>query len=453
MNVPPSMLASVRRGPAAGDRAEMPTVPPGPDAGPLSQTVAFHRDPLGYLTHQREEFGDVFTLRLLTMRPLVVVAEPVAVESLLDSDPARAHAGAARRGILPFASPRSIFGGDAEAHRTARERIAAAMSEKVIDRRRSDMAEIAQRHVSQWPRGRPFRLLTRVRTLCDEIFVRLVLGVRDEEIAVSLSEAIGRMLRTPGNPPVTLPGKGDGLVGELGQKLFEQRQAPVVRELSRAIEARRADPAEEIDVLGCMVDASPALSSEEIVDELMSLLMAAQEPPSIALTWLLDRLAREPDLAQRFRADPQGDLADAVVRETLRLRPPASGVLRRLRQPLEAGQWLLPTGATILVPSTLMHRDPRAFPDPASFRVERWLGDDAPSGPYFPFGGGARRCVGEPLAHAEIETVLPVILEQARLRPISRRPEPMVQRATVLVPKRSLLAIAGRAEEPISPGR
>jgi len=409
----------------------------------LSQTVAFHRDPLGYLAHQREEFGDVFTLRLLTMRPLFVVAEPAAVEALLDSDPTRAHAGAARRGILPFASPRSVFGGDGEAHRSARERIAAAMSEQVIDRRRSEMVEIAHRHASQWPRGRPFRLLSRVRTLCDEIFVRLVLGVRDEKIAVSLTEAIGRMLRTPGNPPVSLPGKGDGLAGELGQKLFEQRQTAVVRELWRAIEDRRADPSDEIDVLGCMVDASPALGNEEIVDELMSLLMAAQEPPSIALTWLLDRLAREPQLAQRFCAEPQGEMADAVVRETLRLRPPASGILRRLRRPMEAGQWLLPLGATVLAPSTLVHRDPRTFPDPDSFQVGRWLGDEAPSGPYFPFGGGARRCVGEPLAHAEIETVVPTILELRNLDPISPRPEQMVQRATVLVPKRSLLTRAG----------
>ncbi|HEY0391586.1 MAG TPA: cytochrome P450 [Solirubrobacterales bacterium] len=420
----------------------MPALPPGPGAGALSQTVAFHRDPLGYLADRREEFGDVFTLRLLTMRPLVIVAEPVAVESLLDSDPTQAHAGAARRGILPFASSRSVFGGDGDAHRAARGRIAAAMAEETIDPRRAEMARITRSHVDRWPRGRPFRLLSRVRTLCDEIFVRLVLGVRDEEIATSLSEAIGRMLRTPGNPPVTLPGKGDGLVGELGQKLFEQRQAPVVEQLRRATEARRADPSDEADVLGCMVSASPALSSDEIVDELMSLLMAAQEPPSIALTWLLDRLAREPDLAQRFRTDPHSELADAVVRETLRLRPPASGVLRRLRQPIEAGQWLLPAGATVLVPSALVHRDARSFPDPNSFRVGRWLGNETPSGPYFPFGGGARRCIGEPLAHAEIETVIPAILERLSLEPLSRAPEPMVQRATVLVPKRSLLARA-----------
>ncbi|HEX2264674.1 MAG TPA: hypothetical protein VHH14_00150, partial [Solirubrobacterales bacterium] len=70
--------------------------PPGPDANVLAQTVAFHRDPLEFLRRHREEFGDVFQIRLLTARPTFVVAEPEAVEALLGADPERAHTGAAR---------------------------------------------------------------------------------------------------------------------------------------------------------------------------------------------------------------------------------------------------------------------------------------------------------------------------------------------------------------------
>src|SRR4051794_39204050 len=425
-----------------------PTLPPGPEAGVLAQTVAFHRDPLRFLSRQQASFGDVFTLRLLTARPTFVVAEPAAVEFLLEADPEHARAGAARRAVLPFASPHSVFGGDGERHRAARGRIAEAMSARTLEPRRPEMARIAARHAAGWPRGRPFKLLSRVRTLADEIFVRLVLGVHDEEVAGSLTAAIGRMLRTPGNPPVTLPGKGDGLAGELGQLLFERRQAGVAEQLSRAIAARRAEGSGQIDVLGCMVAADPALGDEEIVDELMSLLMAAQEPPSIALAWLLDRLCRDPALAAGFLADPGGAFAAAVTRETLRLRPPASGVLRELREPLPAGSWTLPAGATVLVPTTLVHRDPRTFPAPHEFELSRWMSGPAPPGPYFPFGGGARRCVGEALAHAEIETVVPAVLGAVGLLPLATEPERMVQRATVLVPKRSLLVRAGTAGRP-----
>ena len=426
-----------------GSRRSEP--PPGPEAGVLAQTVAFHRDPLGFLRRQQEEFGDVFQIRLLTARPTFVVSEPGAVEQLLSSDPQRGHAGEARRAVLPFASNRSVFGGDAVAHRAARARIAPAFTPEVIDSRREAITAIAERHASGWPLGRPFRLLSRLRTLCDEIFVRLVLGVRDEEIARELIEAIGRMLRTPGNPPVTLPGKGDGLMGELGQALFEQRQTPVVAALYRAVEARRAEDSEEVDVLGCMVADDADLTTEQIVDELISLLMAAQEPPSIALTWILDRLGRQPELAEGFVADPRGKRSDAVVREVLRLRPPASGSLRRLLEPMQVDGHELPAGATVVAPTSLVHRDPRGFRDPSRFEPERWLADITPSWPFFPFGGGARRCVGEPLAHAEIETVVPAVLRTVQLAPLAAEPERMVQRATVLVPQRSLLVRASRA--------
>lgn len=418
--------------------------PPGPDANVLTQTVAFHRDPLGFLRRQQEAFGDVFQIRLLTARPTFVVADPAAVGSLLEADPDRAHGGEARRAVLPFASARSVFGGDGDAHRSARARVAPAFAPAAIDARREQIAAIAARHAAGWPLGRPFRLLSRLRTLCDEIFVRLVLGVRDEQIAGELIEAIGRMLRTPGNPPVTLPGKGDGLIGELGNALFEQRQAPVAAALSRAVEARRSDPSVEVDVLGCMVGDSAGLRTEQIVDELMSLLMAAQEPPAIALAWLLDRLAREPELAESFVDDPRSRRSDAIVRETLRLRPPASGALRRLLAPLTVEERELPVDATVLLPTSLVHRDPRGFRDPDSFAPERWLAHSSPSWPFFPFGGGARRCVGEPLAHAEIETVVPAVLRELKLEPLSSQPEQMVQRATVLVPQRSLLVRAER---------
>jgi cytochrome P450 len=362
------------------------------------------------------EFGDVFTIRLLTARPVVVAAAPESVGELLEADPTSAHAGAARRGVLPFASPRSVFGGDAEAHRSARERIAPMMSATAVDARREEMMAIATRHAAALPRDRPFRLLERVREVTDEIFVRLVLDMGDRRRADELIASVRHMLRTPGNPPVTLPGKGDGLVGALGQRLFERRQAPALGALTEAV----GDP--------------------QLADELMSLLMAAQEPPAIALTWLLDRLGRAPDLTDAFLDDPGGEVADSIVKETLRLQPPASAALRKLTAAHRVGGWDLPAGVDVMIPSTLVHRDPRGFAEPDEFRPERWREAPPPHAPYFPFGGGARRCVGEPLAHAEIATVIPAFLRAARPVPLAAEPERMVQRATVLVPKRGLLS-------------
>jgi cytochrome P450 len=396
--------------------ANKTVLPPGPRDGVLSQTIAFHRDPLAFLRAGQVEFGDVFTIRLLTARPTVVAAAPESVEDLLEADPETAHAGEARRSVLPFAAPRSVFGGDGVDHDEPEADIAPALSREAVDARREEMTAIATRHAEALPRGRPVRLLERVREVTDEIFVRVVLGVRDDDLAERLVDSVRHMLRTPGNPPVTLPGPGDGLVGALGQRLFERRQAPALRTLAEAV------------------------GGEARAEELMSLVMAAQEPPAIALTWLLDRLGREPELAEAFLAEPEGEVAESVVKETLRLNPPASAALRKLTAPRRVGGLDLPRGVDVMVPSTLVHRDPRGFDEPDAFRPERWRASPPPLAPYFPFGGGARRCVGEHLAHAEIATVLPAFLRTARPLPLAPEPERMVQRATVLVPRHGLLA-------------
>lgn len=418
--------------------------PPEHSASVLAQTVAFHRDPLAFLRAAQDELGEIFLIRLLTARPIAVVAEPEAAAALLEADHGSAHAGEARRSVLPFASARSVFGGDAGAHRAARARIAPAFAEKAMASRGEAIAEIAASQVAKWPIGRPFRLLERMREITDEVFVRLVLGVSDEEIARELVGAVRGMLTTPGNPPMTLPGKGDGLAGELGHWLFRRRAAPVERALTRALQARRERPrsSETPDVLDGMLEADQSLGDAEVVDELMSLLMAAQEPPAIALAWSLDRISREPELPELFRTEPEGERAQHAIRETLRLHPPASAALRRLTKPRQLGAFALPAGHDVMVPSSLLQRDGRAFQGPDEFLPERWEGRAPEPGFYFPFGGGERRCVGEPLARAELAAVLPAVVRRVRLKPLLPDPEPMVQRATVLVPKWSLLVDA-----------
>jgi cytochrome P450 len=404
------------------------SLPAGPTAGPLAQTVAFHRDPLGVLRCARDRYGDVFTMRLATARPVVVVAAPGDVGPLLHADPGGARAGGARRTILPLASPRSVFGGDDAAHPAARGPIAGAFAPAAVARHKDAMAAIAERHTLAWRRGRPFRLLERMRALVDEVFVRLMLGVEDDERVAALCAALRRMLWTPGNPPLSVPGEGDGIMGAVGRRVFDGRHAPLTRLLAEEVERRRAQPPD--DVLGRVLRADPGKRGEDVADELLVLLAAAQEPPAVALTRVLDRLARAPELAERYAVD-----GDAIVAETLRLFPPAVAGLRRLAEPRTVAGHRLPAGVVTMVPIPLVHRDPRAFPEPDTFDLERWRA--APAAPYLPFGEGARRCLGEHLARVYFESIVPAILGRVRLRALWPRPERMVVRGTILVPHRS----------------
>jgi cytochrome P450 family 135 len=290
------------------------------------------------------------------------------------------------------------------------------------------MAAIAERHALAWPRGRPFRLLERMRALVDEVFVRLMLGVEDDERVAALCAALRRMLWTPGNPPLSVPGEGDGIMGAIARRAFDRRHAPLTRLLAEEVERRRAQPPD--DVLGRVLRADPGKRGEDVADELLVLLAAAQEPPAVALTRVLDRLARAPELTERYAVD-----GDAIVAETLRLFPPAVAGLRRLAEPRTVAGHRLPAGVVTMVPIPLVHRDPRAFPEPDTFDLERWR--TAPAAPYLPFGEGARRCLGEHLARAYFEAIVPAILGRVRLRALWPRPERMVVRGTILVPHRS----------------
>src|SRR4051794_9695223 len=214
-------------------------------------------------------------MRMATTGPIVVVAGRQAEQVLPGADPAVAHAGQARRHVLPMASPRSVFGGDDEAHDRAQAHVAGRFSASAVAARGEAIGAIARAHVARWPTGRPFRLLPRMRALADAIFVREVLGVGDDARAQALTRAIGGLLWTPGNPPLSIPGPDDGVVGRLVDREFRRRRARVAALLD-----------DDIDV-----------------DELLSLLMAAQEPMAAALTWVTLHLIAQPDARRQLLAD------------------------------------------------------------------------------------------------------------------------------------------------------
>jgi cytochrome P450 len=308
--------------------------------------------------------------------------------------------------------------------------------------REAAMAAIAARHVASWPRRRPLQLLSRLRTLVDDVFVRLLLGVEDEARASRIVDALGAMLRVPGNPPLPPPGEDEGPLGAGVAALFERRREPLRRELTAEIESRPEAGGGRGDMIDCLLATDPRLSVEGMLDEIETTLMAAQEPPSIALAWMLDVLARHPPLAEDYLAAGAGSpLREAVFHESLRLRPSALGVLRRLREPIQIGEYELPAGTNTMVPLPLVLRDPRFFDRPDAFQPGRWLGAGEPPPVFFPFGGGARRCLGEALARAEAATIVPTVLRAVRLRPLWPRRERMVLRGTALVPHRSVSAL------------
>src|SRR5215210_5867169 len=279
-------------------------------------------DPLRVLRALRSRFGSVFTVRS-TNGPMVVVGAAEELDRVATLDPGSAHAGDARRRVLPQASPRSVFGGDDERHRAASARVHDGLTRDVIARLEPDIAKLAERHAASWPSGRPFKLRVRMRDLTDEVFVRLVLRPRTEARTEAMTRAARSLLRTPGNPPLPPPGEDQGLLGRPTTRLIERRLAPFAELVRAEIADRRADGAQGQDGL---LDrfAESDLDPQDVVGELTIVAGAAIEATASGLTSVLEQLAHRPELGRQLAGTGATDpLFGPVVDECLRLRPVA----------------------------------------------------------------------------------------------------------------------------------
>ena len=176
-------------------------------------------------------------------------------------------------------------------------------------------------------------------------------------------------------------------------------------------------------------DGEP-MSDVELRDELMTMLAAGHETTATGLAWAFDLLLHNPAVARRGCAtSSSGDddaYLDAVVTETLRLRPVIDAAERTLKAPRTIAGWELPAGIRVYPGIALVHRREDLYPNAAAFRPERFLDGGAKSYTWLPFGGGIRRCIGAALAQAEMAEVLRVILKRVELAPVSPRTDQVV---------------------------
>jgi cytochrome P450 len=230
---------------------------------------------------------------------------------------------------------------------------------------------------------------------------------------------------------------------------FVRLQAEVDELLFDLIAERRREGAERDDVLAMLLEArhedGSLMSEQEIRDELLTLLVAGHETTASTLAWAFERLAREPRVLGRLvkEVDAEEDAyVTATIQETLRVRPVLPNVAPRLvAKPIEVGGWAYPPGCCLVANGYLIHHDPEIYPDPYSFRPERFL--DEPPGTYtwIPFGGGRRRCLGASFAMLEMTIVLRSVLAACTLNPTGDGVELARRRNITVRPSRGARAV------------
>ena len=186
------------------------------------------------------------------------------------------------------------------------------------------------------------------------------------------------------------------------------------------------------------------MAPAQIRDEAVNLFVGGFDTPSLAMAWTFYLLAENPAYAERVyeeadNAFEQGiesrdvmkrlSFTQLVLRESMRLYPPAYILGREAVRDTQIGGVAIPRGSTLLISQWVMHRHPRYFDDPLQFKPDRWEGLSLPRFVYFPFGAGPRVCIGAALATLECTLVLAMIAR--RFRFAMARPEPVEPVATM----------------------
>lgn len=192
--------------------------------------------------------------------------------------------------------------------------------------------------------------------------------------------------------------------------------------VNKIIQRKRQEPPQG-DLLGLLLaardDSGQALSDRQIRDEVVTMFFAGHETGAAVLTWTFFLLAQHPEftarLVRQIQDGSESGMIEQVLREAMRLYPPAYRISRTVVETCHLGATKVTAGAELVIPQWAVHRSPRYFEEPEQFRPERWSADfisRLPHFAYFPFGGGPRTCIGNTFGMVESKFVVSRILQE-----------------------------------------
>jgi cytochrome P450 len=416
--------------------------PPGPRGHWLLGSLPeIQRDMPQALLDVTRAYGGITRLRMGPV-PMYLVADAELITEMIARRPGEFTKSARTRASLGGHLGDGLITLEGDEHRRHRRLMQPVMHTQAVAAQAATMVDLARRRVESWPDGSRQVLLDEMADLTLRIVCAALFRIEDDAEAEELVEAVHAfarslnvVLRRAFPLPEWLPTSGNRL---------RRRTVRRVDELAyRLIRRRRSTGADGGDLLSLLItaeddDGAGRLSDVEIRDELMTMFFAGHETSAAALTWALYLLDEHAGIAARLRSEIVSVVGDRavtmadisampllgqVVKESLRLYPPAWVFDRSPRHDLELGGYTIPKGANILFSPWVVHRDPRLWDEPDHFRPERFAaGARWPRGAYLPFGDGPRLCVGNRFAEAEISLVLATILPRAELSRVDPAP-------------------------------
>jgi cytochrome P450 len=429
-------------------------LPPGPQGPAWVNHARLAMRPIESLLSCHERYGDLVTVPLLVFGTGVYVADPDAIRDMFTGDQSQLHAGEANAPLSAVLGERSVLVLDGAEHLRHRRLLLPPFQGSAVRGYRDVIRAVAEDEIDRWQVGDRFAMRGRMRALTFEVIARVVFGVTDPARIRALHEALTAVLDATALLVLPAPLRRDlGPLSPWGrlQRLLRRADALVYEEI--ALRRRQPDLAERSDVMSLLLaardeDGRP-LTDGELRDELMTMLLAGHETTATALAFAFDLLLHNPAALKRLGDELDDDsdaYLNAVVNESLRLRPIIDAAERTLMSPQTIAGHDLPAGIRVYPSIVAVHMREDLYAEPSAFRPERFLDGRTTSYSWLPFGGGIRRCIGAALAQAEIAEVLRVAVARVRLRATRPDLDPVVMRGVTLVPRHGTpVEVTGRS--------
>ncbi|MBX3418549.1 MAG: cytochrome P450 [Pirellulaceae bacterium] len=422
-------------------------LPPGP-SGSWRPTLALIRNPRLALEGWARQYGDPFLLTALN-GPVVVTGREDLIRTIHGQDPSIYETFATQTTvpILGSGSMLVLFG---DRHRRERRMMTPMFHGDRMKAYGHVMQQTAVNRMAAYLKADVIPAVELMTDISLEVIIRAIFGGNDEQLAAEMFDGSKRLV-SRANPLLFFSRRTHfSCLGFSPWDRWLKAKQDMCRLFDRVIDERQQDAPANDDILSMLCaaryeDGEP-MSREDIYAELLTFLFAGHETTALSMAWAVDHVHRNPQILNRLREELD-DCADdapesfaatpylkAVIQETLRVNPIVTETLRKLRVPLELGEYRLPPGMAVAPATVLAHYNPEVYPEPNKFNPERFLERSFSPFEYMPFGGGHRRCIGAAFASYEMAIVLGTLFKKYEFELVDQTPPVPKRRSVTMGP-------------------
>jgi cytochrome P450 len=412
-----------------------PLVLPGPRHIPAlgwrAYVVPFYRDAIGYMRQLKHTYGDIVGWERNNYNIIFAFGPEYNRQLLSDSalffsDPFSNLPVPPNSALMTLRS--GLLNMNGEHHKQQRRLMLPAFHKKRVESYRDDMAALIGQTLDQWRSGEQRDMAVEMQRLTMSIATRTLFGLDVAPNADLIGGLIQRVMTLITAPSVyLLPYNRPGTPYRHLCQAAERLESAI----RTMIAEKRARNSNHNDVLTTLLHArdedGTGMTDIELVAQAYTLFVAGHETSSNALTWTLFLLSQHPqiladlrdELASVLHGDPptveqlaQLPLLERIVKESMRVLPPASYGSRINTAPVKLGPYVVPKNSIILFSHYLTHHMPELYPEPERFLPQRWEQITPSLYEYLPFGAGPRMCIGATFAMMEIKLVLATLLQR-----------------------------------------